>query len=355
MGFWDWFAACRAEYAAKKDKARFKLTEYYQAAYDYRETDPDFAFELLSDARQLAEQLGEPWWALFYDKFRIDALIHFKRDFRDVLDLAVKCALEVRKPQYEQFPARFGVYDSLVASYLGIDAEGYAGKIQEALDYLDKEIPPGPESDRFLMLARKRIFALELNQNDRASDACLEELNLCDAADEGTALHFSVFVYCALCQIAHRQGNWKALAEYARTGEELAQKKGHQCELSELIAWQAAVHQRGGRPDEAQRYFRKATSKASKLGMPPKSGFFDALAAFYDMQDDLPGVLKVRDQELESILDHGRHLYETRVRLERCRLLRQMRAPVEEEVEAAREVARKLRKPEKHLEALEAV
>ena len=53
-----------------------------------------------------------------------------------MVDLAVKSTLEMRKPIFEQFPLRFGIYCNLVAAYLCVDPRGHADSIREALDYL---------------------------------------------------------------------------------------------------------------------------------------------------------------------------------------------------------------------------
>ena len=64
-------------------------------------------------------------------------------------------------------------------------------------------LPPGPDSSRYLNLARRRIFALECEDLNEAFAAAQRELNLCDSdSDANNALHFSVFATCALCTIS---------------------------------------------------------------------------------------------------------------------------------------------------------
>src|SRR4051794_14256074 len=52
---------------------------------------------------------GEPWWELFYGDWIVTAMLFFKRDFRTVLDIAVKNTLELRKPLFDNFPQRYSV------------------------------------------------------------------------------------------------------------------------------------------------------------------------------------------------------------------------------------------------------
>jgi hypothetical protein len=353
MAIWTWLHECRRQFLAKGDQPRVQLTSYYSQAYGFRETDPARALALFTEGRRLAEQLSEPWWVLFYDKFRVDAQIHFLRDFRQILDLAVHCALELRKPGFAQYPDRFGVYDSLVAAYLGIDAEGYADKIKEALTYLDKEAGDQPGNNRFLLFARQRIFAMERQAWEEAHAICLRELSLADGCpDKRTAAHFASFVHCALCQIAAEQHKWQEVADHAQLGEENARSAGHECELAEALAWQAAALRRAGQQEAAQRAFRAALARTGRLGMPPTQGCFRALSAFYRHADNLPGMLQTCQRELATISDRGRLLYEFRVQLERLKLLRRIGAPFNEQLDAAREealaAAQRLRLAEKY-------
>src|SRR5262249_45396127 len=154
--------------------------------------------------------------------------------------------LEVRKPLYEQHPLRPAVFDDLVAAYLGIDPRGHADAIREALDYLREATPPTGEM-QYLLQARCRAFALELDKLDEALEWGQRSLALADAApDASLALHHPVFTYSGLCKISFRRGDWDALGEYARTGEEYARRRGHQLELCLFLAWQALWHRRQG-------------------------------------------------------------------------------------------------------------
>ncbi|MFO0928287.1 MAG: hypothetical protein U0736_14815 [Gemmataceae bacterium] len=128
----DWFDEYERAAWAAGDGDRVQLAGYHRAAYQYRESDPDRALTLLDEGRRLADQLNEPWWGLFYRQYRVHALLHFKADYRDVLDLAVHNTLELRKPAFTHFPRRLMVHGDLVSADLGIDPVGYAEVIERA-------------------------------------------------------------------------------------------------------------------------------------------------------------------------------------------------------------------------------
>ena len=48
------------------------------------------------------------------------------------------------------------------------DPEGYAGPIRQALAYLEAELPPGPNDDRYVMLGEKRHFFMGMDRFEEA-------------------------------------------------------------------------------------------------------------------------------------------------------------------------------------------
>ena len=151
----DWFNQFEAQARAAGDNRRLRLVELVFEADQHRETSPDQMLSLIEEGRQLARQLGESWWALFFDDRRAGALMKYKGDAIAGLELAVRNALEARKPLYEQFPWRFRIHDHLVVGYLHTDPVGYADEIRQVLDWLATQVQP-EGSPKFLILAWRR-------------------------------------------------------------------------------------------------------------------------------------------------------------------------------------------------------
>src|SRR5262245_23310795 len=269
----DWFDEyeCDARRAGHGD--RLRLAQLHRLAYAFRETGPDQALALLDEGRRLAAALREPWWALYYDQQRVHALLHFKQDYRDVLDLAVRNTLEVRKPAFAGFPRRLTVHGDLVSAYLGIDPVGHAGRVRQALDYLDAEAPAAGD-DRYLLLGSQRQFALELGDVAEAERLSRRSLELA-AGDEnaGRARHFLVFAYSGLAEIAWRQGDDARLEEAATLGEAMAARVGHKVEQAGLKLWLALLARRAGREQQALALHRQAVTGLSHLGMAPDCSY----------------------------------------------------------------------------------
>ena len=179
-----------------------------------------------------------------------------------------------------------------------------------------------PSSQRYLLLARRRIFSLELEQIDEALEYSQQELALADSdRDRTRAEHFQAFIYCALCMIAHVRGEWDNLADWATVGDTITRRVGHQVELSELLAWRAVSARKAGEEERTLRLYRSAYARMKAQRMPPTRGFYEGLCAYHDLSGDLPAMLAVRDRELKDVSGWGRFLSEVRCRIQRCRLL----------------------------------
>lgn len=349
----DWFNQFEAEARALGDERRLRLVQLVYEADLFRETNPDRMLAMIEEGRQLARVLREPWWELFYDDRRAGALMKYKGDVVTGLDLAVRNALEARKPQYERFPWRFRIHDHLIVGYLNSDPVGHADEIREALEWLSRDVPP-EGSPKYLLLARRRWLASEMGRMDEAETLARQALALAEGdPDQLAAQSHAVFCYSHLCEVAWLRQQWELLLELCLVGEELARKVGHLLELSEFQMWQALLARRGDDPDRARRLWRQANRRVAQLGMPPDHIFFDALCAFHDHAGETEFSLEARDRELALLADKGRLAADVRCRLARCALLLRLGRLTEDDLALTRAAITKLRRPQKSLDCLD--
>jgi hypothetical protein len=353
MSVWDWIIEFTDK--AQADGDRLRLQQIFDNASRFARTDPDVMLGLLAEGKALAQQLGEPWWVLFFDHWRLQALLHFKYDYREVMPIAVQATLEARKPQYAELPQRVCLHEDLIYAYVGTDAEGHAERIGQALDYMRQHV--GPDLDcRYCVQGCCAQFALQRGRLDEAHAAALEMLAMTDAERvRSTADHYAADAYTDLCAVAFARGDWAALAEWAAAGEETARRGDKPLELAKFLAWRALLERRAGNDEMARRLFRSATSRVARLKAVPGESYYDALCAYHEQGGEPGAALTVRDQELRVIGGMGRLAHETRCRIKRCRLLAQMGLPLEEDLGAARAAAAKLRHPEKYIAEIDKI
>jgi hypothetical protein len=352
MTIWEWIHEFERSVAAAGDRERMLLAQLHGEAYAHRQHDPDRMLALMEEGRRLAVKLNEPWWVLFYEHWKVETLIYYKDDYRAVIDLAVKSTLELRKPIFEHYPLRFGIYCNLVAAYLCVDPRGHADSIRSALDYLAVQVEPG-SGDRYLLQARRHWFAYEMGQLEEARALALEELALASSdPDQHTARHHEVDTYKALCWIDFRRGDWQGLAGHAAAGEEQSAALEYHYELALFLLWQAVCERRLGNEDRARRLARRGQAEMKRLGQPPGESYYDALATFHELAGDYDSAWRERCGELSNTVGKGQLAYECLVRLKRVRLLKKRNQPTEQEAGLAREAASKLRAPAWYLEEL---
>src|SRR5262249_10308589 len=92
--YWQWIFEFETEALKTRDPDHLRVAQIRSEAYESRETDPDRTVNLYREGRQLAAKLGLSWWGLYYDHMRVHALLHCKRDYKTVLELAVANTLE---------------------------------------------------------------------------------------------------------------------------------------------------------------------------------------------------------------------------------------------------------------------
>jgi len=349
-----WFEQWRTE--TKDEPNRRRLLTLFDDAYQVREDDPEAALNRYVEGKELADRLGEAWWSLLYDKMRLDAKIHYLRDFRDVLEPAAACVREARRNVYAKFPLRWGTHDTLIAAYLGIDAEGYHEAVDEELQILRAELPLEPGTDRYLFLARQREFEVERERWDEAQAAGMRELDLAGAdPQEAQGNHFGSFAYAALCQVAYERRQWAKLEEFAQEGEPIARKAEHVAVLAEIVTWRAVSECYRDRREAGANFLRDAAAKQNALQTPPRPGYFAARIAYHEIGEQPAETLRAYDEALANISDRGQFLRECRLRNNRLRSLVKLDRSLEDDLDLAREAARKLRFPEKALSEIDKI
>jgi len=205
--------------------------------------------------------------------------------------------------------------------------------------------------DRYVMLGRKRKFALARGDLDATSEAAAAQIGLGDADDDSSRTGwYTVSVYCDLCLVCQRRGDWEAVAEHAERAEGLARRLDQcQSELAAAQLWQAILARRAGDERQAARGLRNATRRMGRLRTPPSKEYFDALVLYHELGGEPERGLEARDRELGIIAGKGRLVYECEARTRRCSLLARLGRLRPEDVEAARAAARRLRIPDGYL------
>jgi hypothetical protein len=339
ISVWDWVYEFQDKMYESGDTERMRLWRLFTISPTPLGSDPDRALALFEEGRALARQLGEPWWAMFFEHWRLQVLLHFKGDYRAALQSAVPVAVEARKQRYVQLPQRLCIHEDLITAYVGIDPIGHAERIRHALNYMEEEVSPDLECYKCLQELRT-AFELAQEHLDAAEAAAMQ--NLATSQDEP---HYLSQAYANLCRIAHRRGDNEALRRWAEVGESTARMAMKPREAVECLAWQALARRREGDEAAATRLYRRAKAGAARLGSPPEEHYYEALATYHHHGGRPDLALKIRERQIKELLGKGQTAVECECRLALCRLLSELGRPVDAAVDAARSVAQDLIDP----------
>jgi hypothetical protein len=351
MSIWTWVYDYENEAYASGDSERSRLSELLWEAECVAVTDPCRALALREQGRDLAEQLGEPWWVLLFDHWRLQSLIHDLGDLKAAQRLAMEATVEARKPIFRRFPQRICLHEDLIWIYLIMDGRGYAPQIHAALEYMETQIEPGIECESCLYSIEANV-ALLTKDFDAIEQTALRLLALTDSMEEWQRAHNRGRVFTQLAKVAHHRKDWEKLDEWASAGLGVQGDSDKLVVIALFTIWRAlALHQVGDRRT-AHDLFQQATSLVQQHQLYPGGTYYYVLTEYLTESGRPELALDARRQQLSSLKGKQSWTAEYRCRVETCRLLVELGRPVEDELSAAETVGRKLRKPDPPLSEL---
>lgn len=330
------------------DINRLRLIEFQSEAWQYFETEPEHSLQILREARDLAEQLREPCWMLYYDSWIGECLNLYLEDFTQGIDHAMKTIVEIRKPQYELCAMLCRGYRIVIESYIYSDPVGYADKVLELIDYADTKIPIDYDTYGILKKRQSELyFALgELDLAIESATAYLER-----ASQRMVTFHMA-YAYEMLVHYAYLQGEFEPALEMIRASEVMARRNERRSLVAITQAWQALLLLLLDQKDEAHRYYQLATANMSGLGMATARTYYDALCVYNERTGNIDLALQLRDKQYHNATGRGGYYLETEILLKKARLQGRRWLDTSATIAQAKQVAQQLLKPEHFLTKL---
>jgi tetratricopeptide (TPR) repeat protein len=298
----------------------------------------------------LAQSLSEPCWELFFQYWCCEVYIHGLRDLNQGLEKAIQAFILAHKPAYQNCPVLGRVYLILIDAYYIIDAEGYADKIRDMLQYMTENLPL--EDDVLLRIQRYRAgLYFTFDEWDDAEREALKFLELSRGIVEREVDAFTLLWNIAIAKKEHERA-----LEYAVQLEIVSKRAGRNISIAFSLLAQALCKQKLNQTD-AQVLYQQALAIYEDYKVPHAHGidFYDAICAYLEGEGNLEAALNLRDQQLAMLVETRNYQFETHCRLQRCRLLGRMGKSVQQELEAAYEAANRLKRPEFYREKLRRV
>lgn len=348
---YSWIQDFQMAALRKGDVRRLQLVEYQTHAWNHFETNPQQSLSILYQARDLAEQLHEPCWMLYYDSWLGECLNLYLNDFKQGLQHAMKTVVEIRKPEYEKCTMISRGYRIVIESYIYGDPVGYADKIRDLIAYADSEIPI--DYDTYCIL-KKRESELEfaLGRIEPAMQACLDYMRR--SSEQMVTFHM-MYAYEMLVHYLYIQGQYDRAHLLIVESEAMARDNRRLSLVAITQAWRALFNHIEGKEYLANSLYQQATQNMSQLGMAISLSYYEAVCAYNERIGDLSTALEMRDKQFQSIQGKGGYYLETESLLKKARLLGRMGKDTEATIKQARDIAEHMLAPELLLQNLKRV
>jgi hypothetical protein len=338
---YTWIQQFQMDALRNGDSRRLRLIEYQTQAWQHFETNPQQSLQILYEARDLAEQLHEPCWMLYYDSWLGECLNLYLINFKQGLQHAMKTVVEIRKPEYEKCTMLCRGYRIVIESYIYSDPVGYADKIRELIAYTDNDIPINYDTYCILKKRESELeFALgRIEPAIQAAQAYLQR-----SSEQLVTFHMA-YAYEMLVHYAYLQGNISTAQTLIKVCEAMARDNQRRSLVAIAQAWRALFSLMQGQKEDAQTLYRLATSNMSQLGMAVSLSYYEAVCTYNEQSGDIEQSLTVRDNQLQAVSGRGGYYLETEVLLKKARLQGRMGQNVTSTVAQTQHIATHLSKP----------
>lgn len=314
------------------------------------ETDPDIALESIEKAYQMAEAANaNPGDLLYIRHWWLQTLIFDKGAIGKALDMAIRAAVEARKPAYLNFMQRICIHQDVIHAYIGHDPHGYSELIEQSIDYMQAQTDNTTFQCRYCMQGARVAFETSIERWDQAEIAIDRYIEM--------SQHFSHHLrsgYLHRCELLKQRAAWSELRSVAESADELARRDldEYRASLAIALAYQGLASQHLGEEEKARKLIRSATAHATRSKNLINSDYYDTVADYYQLLENLPTAIRVYDRQIQSLSGLGQPYWEARARLRRARLLRKSGKSIATDAEAILTLAQQLQRPDRILAAL---
>jgi len=351
--YWDEFEQRVSLWQKEGDVERLHLAELHYEAFLCHETDPDRTLAIYTQGRDEARRLNEPWWVLFYESWRLNALTSHAMDYARALPIAMDLMVLFNSPEGRSHPDRRMVLDNVLYTYISIDPHGFQSEIERGATYLDTLIEQGPVGPRFVFNHRRLCFLAGMGRWNEAYDFGNQSLALVDQSpNQHTRMWHGAWTLHRHCRTCHELGRMEELEDHSDNLREISAKHGQlRRTQADGWLWHAFIQRSKGMEKPASRAFLRGMKFLSGLER-RDSICADPMAAYFEACGNWDAALEVRDRELADVTKKGMFHRVCEVHLERCRILKQSGDLNLEHLNHARLAADKLRNPGWYLEKL---
>lgn len=337
---WQWIYDRRYDAYEQNDQTRLDMVNLFWQMMDHMESDPNLSLQYGAQARRLADLVGDLWFVQLINHWELQIRYSFLGDYTGTVDLATKATVEVRLPEYQNFPQRICLHEDLITAYFEQDPVGNRDLVQQALDYMEKEVNPDVEC--YQCLYGLKIDFLRIHNTP---DVALEMAKKALTVVENSPHHLS-FTYLSMVEVAYEQRDWDKLHQWAQEAENNSRQSDRDNLLATTLLWLATYHYHIQQKGEAESLYNQATHRAKRYGAFIGQSYYLALTAYYEITGQLEDALGAQQEYLTEITGKSKPFQECLAGLEIIRLKKALNQPYDADVQTLHESVKALKSPD---------
>ncbi|MGB1286890.1 MAG: tetratricopeptide repeat protein [Aggregatilineales bacterium] len=345
-GLWTWFHESTEQAVLTEDRERLHLINLHHRFWHHLETAPQYSLTLLDEGVTLAQSLNAPCWELFHHYWRTELLLFYTQQMDKALESAISGVVKAGKPAYRDCAVVGDVYRILVDSHTWIDPAGYQDKIHQTIQHMRTHMALDTETS-LVLIAREVQVAEATGDDDTALQLAQHYLSKSD-----DYIFQRVHAWQYLTRILYRQGDKYSALNYAVLLEQTSRENDYRLELCVALASLARITQEIGKKEQALVYYHRAIREFIQLRSVPTPDFFDALCGYLIATENIETAINLREQQIKLLLERHTIHHECEARLAYYQLLYDAGKPHESALDAAKESAQHLKKPDRYLTRL---
>ena len=273
---WQWIDDRRYDALRRGDETAMEMVAMLWRMLDIMEDNPQLGLHYGAQARQIAELIGDKWFIQLMNHWELQARFSFLGDYNGTLELATKSAVEVRLPEYQDFPQRICLHEDLISAYAEQDPIGNRELVQQALDYMEQEVDPNVECYMCLN-GLKLDFVMTTGTHDEVRKTAQSAIKVAESSP-----HHLGYIYLMLVESAYQQKDWENLLIWAIEAESNARKAERENRTATALLWLALHAQRTDELERARSLYQQGTHRADRYGAFIGRPYYVALTAYHE-------------------------------------------------------------------------
>ena len=324
---WQWISEFAVLAASNGDYERLRLVEILEEAQSYPNENPDARLALYQIGRDLAAQLGEPWWIVVFEYWKSETLLYYKSDPEAALQIAAKMVVETRKPHYAAQPERVGLSLNFIAAYSKIDPIGFEIPIRDAITSGEGDWATFAGFHEVFWQLRTRF--LTAIGDPAGLDAAWEHLRVAEnyhAQQRDSSGHYILYALADLLTALWKFDRETApvlTLELANVGIELAPWSQNERLAAIFTMWRAVGERIGGDEKRALASWKSAQNQ-QKILAPPQNSLFAPQFIWHEIAGENEAMMGICDAAIEVANHHDLRFESASWNLQKCRILAEL-------------------------------